>query len=317
MHRFTQLFLFIIILSGPAYAQQDPQFSMPYFNQLFFNPATTGSRNCISATVAGRAQWVGLKGAPITWTFGLDMPFAFGKTRQNAIGFGIVGYGDYIGFSNNGGLKFALNYKRCKLGPGDLAIGIDMGLATRRFNNAVWITPSGLPDSTLPDPNAAGEAFDMGIGIYYAGDNFYGGISCTHLNGGVIPALNYRFARNMYFNGGGFIPVGTNKNWRLNPNAIIRTDFATMNFDIGLNALCYINENKGIIFGASYRFIDAVGLNIGYAARLKQGTKGMFMIAYNMDLVTSRLNTVGSTSHELVLRFCFPGKDVKFQRIFY
>lgn len=315
-----QLLFFVCSLGAfnSLSAQQDPQFTMPYYDQVFFNPAAVGTRNCITSTLRGRFQWNGLKGAPITWTFSLDMPFAFGKTKQNVIGFGIIGYGNYIGFANDGGLKFALNYRRCKLGPGDLSIGLDMGIATKRLNNAMWITPPGPPDPSLPDSNAAGEAFDMGIGIYYSGDNFYGGISCTHINASRVPELSFRFARHMYFNGGGFIALGAKKNWRLNPHGIIRTDFATANFDVGLNSICYIKEKHGIIFGATYRFIDAVGFNVGYAYQYsKRDKRGMFMFGYNYDLSTSKLNSFNSGSHEFVLRFCFPAKDVKLQRAFF
>lgn len=312
------IILFVLVgFCNSNYAQQDAQFSMPYYNQMFFNPATTGFRGCVSASINARAQWIGLKGAPVSWSFGIDIPFIFGKTRQNCIGFGVSGNGDYSGFSQSNGLKFSLSYRRMKLGPGDLSIGIDLGLATKAIVNAVWITPTGLPDPGLPPSNAAADAIDMGAGIYYAGDNFYAGISTTHLNTAKFSTLNTRFVHHMYFNGGGFIPIGVNKNWRLNPNGIIRTDFATMNFDIGLNALCYIKENNGIIFGTAYRFIDAVCFNIGYAHKIKKGTKGMFMISYNIDLVTSRLSIAGPTSHELVLRFCFPSKDSKLQRIFF
>jgi type IX secretion system PorP/SprF family membrane protein len=308
----------IFICCCKIFAQQDPQFTLSYTNQLFFNPATIGTRNCIGATLQGRLQWNGLKGAPISWGFGLDMPFMFGKTKQNVIGFGMLGYGNYIGYSIDGGLKFSLNYRRCRVGPGDLSLGIDMGIASKRIANPVWVTPNGQPDSSLPNPNTAGDAFDMGIGAYYSGDNFYAGVSCLHINAASIPALSFRFARHMYFNGGGFIPLGAKKNWRLNPHAIVRTDFATANFDVGLNALCFVHENHAIIFGSTYRFIDAVAFNIGYAYKYTQRNKtGMFMIAYNYDINTSRLHSFNSGSNELVLRFFFPAKDVKFQRVFF
>src|SRR5687767_3750666 len=208
----------IFICCSKLFAQQDPQFTLSYTNQMFFNPGAIGARHCIGATLQGRFQWVGMNDAPISWNFGLDVPFLFGKTKQNSIGFGVLGFGDYMGYQNNGGLRFGLNYRRCKLGPGDLALGVDVGIATRRFANAAW-------DSVLPTPNAAGETFDMGIGLNYTGDNFYAGISCMHLNAGEIPLLHFRFSQHLYVNGGGFIPLGKNKNWRINPNAIVRTDF--------------------------------------------------------------------------------------------
>lgn len=314
-----QIFACIILLvTSHLWAQQDPQFTMGYTNQMNFNPAALGSRNCITATAHTRFQWNGLKGAPITWVFSLDMPFSFGKTKQNMIGFGITGFGDYLGYNIDGGLKFALNYRRCKLGPGDLAIGVDMGIVSKRFNNAVWITSSGHPDPGIPDPNAAGETFDLGVGIQYSGDNFYTGISATHINKGRIEQTNVTLAPHLYVNGGGYIPLGVEKKWRINPHGIIRSDFATANFDVGVNALCFIKENHGIIFGTSYRYIDAVTFNVGYAFKYnKRDKSGMFMIQYNYDINTSRLNSFNSGSNEIVLRFCFPSKNVQFQKVFF
>src|SRR5688572_1613387 len=97
MKKTILIFLFLIGFGG-LYAQQDPQYTGYYYNQLAFNPATAGTRGCISTSLQGRFQWVGLSGAPISWSFGLDVPFKFGKTEQNCIGFGVAGYGDYIGY---------------------------------------------------------------------------------------------------------------------------------------------------------------------------------------------------------------------------
>lgn len=314
------LIIVLFITGSNLLAQQDPQFAMSYANQMFFNPANIGYRNCIGATVQGRFQWVGVTGAPIAWNFGLDAPFFFGKTKQNSIGFGMLGMGNYESFTTNGALRFGLNYRRLNLGPGDLSFGIDMGIATKRFNNAPWLPPSDTTDPAIPDPNAAGETFDMGLGVYYAGDNFYVGLSCTHLNGGRIAQTKTSMRQHLYVNGGGFIPLGAKQKWKLNPNTNIRTDFSTMTFDVGLNALCFVNENHAILFGGNYRFIDAVGVNIGYGFTYKKGKlgkTGMFVIAYNCDLTMSRLSLVGPTSHEMVIRFFFPGKNVKLQRAFF
>jgi type IX secretion system PorP/SprF family membrane protein len=293
-------------------AQQDPFYSMSYYNQLSFNPASAGTKNGIMVAMNGRFQWLGVNGAPIGWTFGLDIPFIFGKTKQNCIGFGLLGMGDYVGISQSGAMKFAFNYRRIRLGPGDLSVGLDIGLATRVVSRTNWIPPMDTADPLTPGERIGTDVFDMGVGVHYSSDDFYVGVSATHINRGDLMGINH-----MYVNGGGFIPLGVNSKWKLNPNAVVQTDFASVYFDAGVNALCFINQDHGIIFGTSYRFIDAVGVNIGYAHQLKQGAKGIFMIGYNMDLATSRINGPGATSHELVVRFCFPSKQVKFQRIFF
>jgi type IX secretion system PorP/SprF family membrane protein len=310
------LAIFIVFMGG-VHAQEEGRFAMPYYNQMAFNPATVGFRNCITASINGRFQSAGITGAPALWSFGLDMPIIFGKTKLNCIGFGIEGNGNYAGFSRDNGMRFSLSYRRMQLGPGDLSIGIDLGFATRQYVNVNWITPGGIPDPNLPPSNAAADVFDMGIGLAYAGDQFYAGVSCTHLNGGNYPDLRSRLRPHLYANGGGFIPLNTSHNWQLNPHGIVSSDLTQVNFDLGLNALHYIQENNGIIFGASYRFTDAVGANIGYARKIQGGKKGIVIINYHVDVATTRLTNPGATSHELAIRFCFPSKWLKWERVWF
>jgi hypothetical protein len=65
-----------------------------------------------------------------------------------------------------------------------------------------------------------------------------------------------------------------------------------------------INGTHGIFFGATYRYIDAIGINVGYNGRFADGNVGM-LFGYNYDINTSRLNSFNSGSHEIILRFCF------------
>jgi hypothetical protein len=153
--------------------------------------------------------------------------------------------------------------------------------------------------------------------LYYAGDHFYAGVSTTHLNAGNYMSLHSRLRRGFYANGGGFIALDANKKWQLNPHGIVRTDLTNVNFDLGLNALYYFGANSGIIFGATYRFTDAAGLNIGYATKVQGGRKGLVIFNYHMDVATTRLANPGATSHELAIRFCFPSKWLKWERVWF
>ena len=123
-----KLVLTIIVLAGifsGLRAQQDPQYTMFYFNKMLYNPAYAGAKDGICGTLLGRFQWNGLPGAPNTWLFTADMPFDLTSDGRNQIGIGITGYGDYIGFSQDHGLKIAACYRRRDLGPGHLAVGLD------------------------------------------------------------------------------------------------------------------------------------------------------------------------------------------------
>lgn len=285
------------------YAQQDPQNTMFYFNKMFFNPAFAGSNNALSATLQGRIQWNGLPGAPITWVAAVDVPIVVGKNPKNQIGIGITGYGHYIGFSQDHGVKVATNYRRQLGTRGFLAFGMDIGFVNKAFINPVWV----FPDTTepgIPTGSVNQYGFDMGAGVSYQSKRFYIGTSLLHLTASDFPDLNMRQARHMYFNTGYCFLLGKTERWKLNPNVIVRTDFATANFDINLNTIFDINEVHGIMFGCTYRFIDAVCFNVGYKVNFQKNRMGL-MLAYNYDINTSRLNTFNSGSHEIVLRYCF------------
>jgi len=225
---------------------------------------------------------------------------------NNYLGVGLTTYGDYIGFQLDHGLKAAICYRRKNLGPGHLAVGIDLGFSNKNILNPTWITPNGLPAGMDPGiPSATSGStfeFDLNAGIYYHSTSFYIGVSVLHLTGSSFTGLNIHQARHMYFTGGYTLDLGGS--WKLNPNAIIRTDMETANFDINLNALYDFNGTHGIFFGATYRYIDAIGINIGYNRMFSDGNLGM-MIGYNYDINTSRLNSFNSGSHEIILRFCF------------
>lgn len=274
---------------------------------MFYNPAYAGAKGGICGTVLGRFQWNGLPGAPNTWLFTADMPIPIdgGNWNNNSIGLGITGYGDYIGFQEDYGLKLAATYRRHNLGPGNLAVGIDIGFQSRNFRNQSWVWPNtvgepGFGVTNLAPFNQMG--FDFSAGVYYHGSNFYGGISALHLTGSDFNTLNVKQARHMYFTGGYTFENLFGGSWAINPNVIVKTDFANASFDINCNMLYDVANNHKLIFGATYRYIDAIGINAGWQMT---GAKNTFLLAYNYDINTSRLNAFNSGTHEIMLRFCY------------
>lgn len=310
MRKFILGFVFLILISGGLKAQQDPQYTMFYFNKMLYNPAYAGAKGSICATMLGRFQWNGLPGAPNTFLFTADAPFNLTSDKKNQLGVGLTFYGDYLGYNETYGLKVAGAYRRMGLGPGNLSVGIDLGFQSVNINKPQWVYPDASEPAlaALDNVETNSMGFDLSFGAYYNSDRFYAGVSVLHLTGSDFTAINVRQARHMYFTGGYTFDLG-NSNWQLNPNAIIRTDFATANFDINCNAIYDFDGSNKIFFGATYRYIDAIGVDVGYMTsfgKVINGKKSMgMMIGYNYDINTSRLNSFNSGSHEVILRFCF------------
>lgn len=279
-------------------AQQDPQFTQFFYNKLVMNPAYAGSKEAICVTLLNRNQWIGFEGAPMTTLLSFDMPIKLGG--DNELGVGLTTYMDFIGFSKNYSLKAAAAYRRKNLGPGSLSIGIDFGFVNSGIYSPQWIYPSG-PEAGIPTTDVNNFVFDLNAGLYYHGENFYAGVSAMHLGGFNYKELNTRQARHMYFMGGYTFKNLNGSDFSLNPNVLVKTDFATAQLDVNLNVIW----REFYWAGVSYRIQDAVAINLGlnFGAITPKLDGLLFGISY--DINTSRLSKYNGGSVELFLRYCF------------
>lgn len=287
-----------VAIAGNVRAQQDPQFTQFYFNKLMINPATAGYHDNICVNLFNRFQWTGFKGAPFTNQLSVDAnlkPFI-----KADLGVGLTVFNDNIGFFNTTGLRIAGAYRFNINGKGRLGVGLDLGFMNLMVNGAGWITPSGLPAAMDPNIPMAGSAmvFDAGLGVFYHTENWYAGVSAKQLPGMRFKNLDYRSARHLFFTGGyTFRGVGS-PNLNIQPNAIVKTDLATVSFDVNVNFI--IKEKYWA--GLTYRFQDAVAINLGMV--FLETPKSKFIGGYSYDLTTSRLLKFSYGTHELMLKYC-------------
>jgi len=306
MKKIVVICLLFLGFSRVVNAQQDPQFTQFFYNKLVMNPAYAGSKDLFCVTGLFRSQWTGLQGQPTSFLFSADMPLnnLFGQN----FGIGFTGFGDYLGFEENYSFRLALNWRsKQPIGPGFLRAGLDLGATSKGISGDQWIYPSGVPeaniDALLGRNNIVMEA---GVGAYYytvnpGADNFYAGISILHLPGMRFADINITQARHMFIMGGYTFANLFNGDWALNPNVLVKTEFATAQVDINVNAIWKENYWGGL----SYRFQDAIAINIGAnLAAIKPDLP--LQVGYSYDINTSRLSAFNSGSHEIVVRYCFP-----------
>ncbi|MBW7936083.1 MAG: type IX secretion system membrane protein PorP/SprF [Flavobacteriales bacterium] len=284
-----------------ASAQQDPQFTQFFNNKLIMNPAYAGSKDAICITMLGRFQWVGFDGAPTSALLSGDLPVW--NKGSNQIAVGLTTYLDYIGFEKNYALRVAGTYRRKNLGPGHLAVGFDIGFSNKGIENPTWIYPSGMPDPNIPASGSSlnNFGFDLGLGVYYHTDNWYAGISAIHLTGSDFADINIRQARHMFFMGGYTFKSIAGSDFDLNPNVLIKTEFATAQFDANLNVIW----REFYWGGLTYRIQDAVAINLGMNFGAITPKLNGLQIGYSYDINTSRLSSFNTGSHEIMLRYCF------------
>lgn len=311
------LFLLLVFLaSGAVNAQQDAQFTQNMFNQMAINPGYAGSHDAICATALFRQQWMGFTEtidnvennvAPQTMLFSLH-------SNVDAIrgGLGLVVYKDKLGYEDNIGVKFGYAY-RMPLQGGTLGIGVMAGFLNKKidFTQFEFIDDN---DPLLMNGGLESDmVFDLSFGAYYNKPGvFYAGLSSNQLmqsqsdmTANISTLGSPQLKRHYYLTGGYQYQLPNNPQFELRPSVLIKSDFASTQFDI--NALMYYNSQ--FWGGLSYRTQDAIAILLGAQPFINSGNKSLetLGIGYSYDVTTSAMGGNGrsSGSHEILLNYCF------------
>ena len=304
MKKLSLIILLISILSSEfALAQQDPQYTQYMYNQNVVNPAYAGSKESISLTALYRNQWTGLDGAPETITFSGHSPVG------EKVGLGLSAIRDQLGPVEETNIFVDFSYTLEVSDELKLALGIKAGAS---------FLDVGLSNIPLQDPNDPFFSQDVsttnpniGAGAFFYGDNFYVGLSVpnflssTHLDEN---GLSIGSETNHYFGTAGYVYQAT-EDIKLKPSVFVKSAFdAPTSFDVNLNAL-YLEKFE---LGVSYRLDDSFSGLVGFQATPN------FRIGYAYDAVTSDINTIASSSHEVILSFdlVFKQKSLRSPRYF-
>ena len=294
---FSFLYL-VIIVKLAAFSQQDPQFTNNMFYKLSVNPGYAGAEGTISGIILNRYQWVGFEGAPKTLVFSAEAAInAFGS--PGGIGLNIVS--DELGFEKN--TQINANYAYSKtLGIGKLGIGLSLGLYNKSINGewevpednlGIYTQPSS--DPAIPQGEVSQMALDAGLGLYLSTNQYFLGVSVTHINQASIKfsdlASTY-LARHYYLMGGYNIKLA-DPLFELRPSFLFKSDLASWQLDLNTN----IVFNDRFWGGITYRVQDAIALLLGM--EMENGLR----FGYSFDLVTSAISRYGFSSHEIFVSY--------------
>lgn len=294
---FSFLYL-VIIVKLAAFSQQDPQFTNNMFYKLGVNPGFAGSEGTISGIILNRYQWDGFKGGPKTLVFSAEAAInAFGS--PGGIGLNIIS--DELGFEKN--TQINVNYAYSKtLGIGKLGIGLSAGLFNKSINGewevpednlGIYTQPSS--DPAIPQGDVSQMALDAGFGLYLSSNQYFLGVSVTHINHASIKfsdlAVTY-MVRHYYLMGGYNIKL-SDPLFELQPSFLFKSDLASWQLDLNAN----IVFNKRFWGGITYRVQDAVALLMGM--EMENGLR----FGYSFDLTTSAMMHYGYGSHEIFVSY--------------
>jgi type IX secretion system PorP/SprF family membrane protein len=293
-----------IIANFSLSAQVDAQLSQYFEVPNYYNPSAIGTTDFIKIRGDMRMQWVGIENAPQSIALAADMPLKF---LNQKFGVGLVMQNETMGLYSNMVLGAQLGYK-FKLLKGEFSAGVQVGLLNQQFKGTEVFIPDNddyheSADDAIPTTDIGGNAFDLGVGVFYTHKLFWAGVSCTHLTSPTITLnaesgeggneKNYEFKadRTLYFMAGSNIPL-KNTLFEIIPSVLVKSDFSFITGEITGR----VRYNKFLSAGIGYRYDDAIMAMIG--AEYKN-----FYLGYSYDYHMSEIAKASSGSHEIMLGY--------------
>ncbi len=310
MNKTLRILSAFVLCSFGASAQQDIALTHFIYNKFAINPGATGIEEGLCGNLIYRNQWDKVNGAPNSVVFNAEINMeSFGKWTG---GFGLNFTHDAIGFNRQNNVM--LNYSHhLTLGNGKLGLGVGVGMVNFGMN-PTWIGPQTQIDPTFPGASSA-ITFDVNFGIYYRAQNWFAGISSTHLQasalnltsqfplGSSTGTVPYDLARHYYAMGGyTFKAIGPGD---LDVQATLQTDLRKYSANINARYIF-----KGFLYGGlGFRNSDAISVLLGWRPfdkTLSSGKGRYFMwVGYSYDITVGRLSKISNGTHEIALKFCY------------
>jgi type IX secretion system PorP/SprF family membrane protein len=285
------LLLTIIMLSFRVNAQQDPMFTHYLNNPMAINPAIAGTQQGLNLSLLSRLQWIGLDGAPASYSFGAHTPYV----KQN-MGLGLNIMTDKAGPLRNTHITGSYAYQITVVEGMQFSMGLKAGVSSYNASIAGLDVNDPSDPQFLKDDNRISP--NLGVGFYLYTANYFAGFSVPKL---IEAKLNkeYRESKEPY-NPQLYLMGGYNfiidRNWEIQPSTLMGImGGSPISTDIAVKAL-YLRQFH---FGSHYRIGDALGLFFG--ARIYEKVT----VGYAFDFSLSQLSRVNSGTHEIMISYTF------------
>ncbi len=293
---FYILSVLVILLATSAHGQQLGRNTQFALNPYLANPAYAGTQNAIPIYFSYRNQWTGFKGAPVTMTASAHM-----QGPKNS-GFGAILQRDDTGGAISRTSLEATGAYHIDLNNYD-GISFGLGLSANQFkvDNSKLVVMDESDQALNAMQVESAMNIDANFGMLIYGEDYYFGFSSPNLIQsklkvtGVNPDDN-RNARHYHIVGSYTYDI--TEDFDIQPSGLIRFTNNTppqmdMNVRVGYQKMAWSS--------ISYRIKDAVALSVG-------GTYENFVLAYSMDITTSKARVMSPFTHELVMGYVIPGK---------
>ncbi|WP_196891063.1 PorP/SprF family type IX secretion system membrane protein [Aureivirga marina] len=298
-----KILLIFLFFSFKLVAQQDPQYTQYMYNMNVINPAYAGSQKTLSIGLLGRTQWVGIDGAPTTFTGAIHAPIA------NALGAGFSVIHDEAGPLKETNFYVDFSYTIRWNQKYNWAFGVKGGITMLNFDFAALNEiPPGLMNADLQKNHG-----NFGFGSFFYTDKYYIGASVPN----VLKSTYFETSNGQYedaseevhfFVTGGYV-FDLTKNIKFKPATFFKiVENSPISFDVTANFL--FSERFGL--GVAYRWEDAVSGLVSFVV-VPNLTMG-----YAYDYTISKLYDYSHGSHEVFLQYSvdFSKGDLKSPRFF-
>ena len=290
------IFVLFSLLVTKSMAQQDPMFTQYYFNTQSINPAYAGTWENTGFMVLGRHQWVGMSGAPTTYTFSLQTP----TSSQNvAVGLNLIA--DIVGYEKRFSLNLDYSYKVKITKKTTLRLGIKGGITSYSNNLNKYTGYPGDPADPLFMTDINNKLMpNAGIGGFLYNKEFYIGLSSTQIFKVDFKDnySNYSSSgelQNFYLMGGYVFDLS--EKLRFKPTFLVRSIFgSSMVVDLSANFLL----GEKVWLGANYRTSDSFGVIAQWLFDNK------LRIGYAIDYSVTPLHSFNYATHEVMVTYELP-----------
>ncbi len=282
--------LFTFITLPTFWGQQIVLNSQYMINEFALNPAAAGTKTYAPLVLSVRRQWTGIKEAPVS------QHLSYHTNAAAKVGVGGHIFNDVAGPSRRAGFFGAVSTQVKMQENAILSLGLGASLSQYYFDRDKLITET-PNDNTVINYTTNMMVPDMAAGVKLYGVNYHVGLSLYNIIQtkadlvDLLTPVTSNLNRAAYLTGMYQIPIDKNKDWMVEPSAMVRLMFnAPFQFDINAR----VGHRSGFWFGASYRFRESIIGMVGF------GT-GILGIGYSYDYSTSALQSFNSGSHEVTL----------------
>jgi type IX secretion system PorP/SprF family membrane protein len=271
--------LLLLFFGASAFAQQDALFTQYMFNNLYMTPAFAGVDGVTRFTALHRSQWLGYQssfgdgGAPTTQLVSFNTPIY--KLRS---GFGAYIMNDKLGPQNNleaqAMYAYHLGIKETKL-----SFGVKVGIYSQTVNGKYYryIQEN---DPLIVEGKESQVRPDLGVGIFYRAEKYYGGVGFNHLLKSEFDfgADSVRGALENHINATAGYFYEVSFDLKIQFSVALRTDLNKAQVDLA--GIAHIKDTMW--GGLAFRQSEAASLLLGYSLlkdkSLKLGTAVDFIV---------------------------------------